>query len=156
MARPKLPKELIKKYGISKKAWAVFRGRNKGRRVKKIRKVKMASRRRPAKRQSSKGGYMARRRRYRRRGRKGGRGRKMGIPSIATIIVAANAFRELGLLDLIANSAGAGSNIIDEGAKWAGTVKPGDMVDAFLPAVGLMIFRKFMPKGPKLGPISAW
>jgi len=80
----------------------------------------------------------------------------MGIPTIATIIVGANALRELGILDLLANAAGPGANIIDEGTKWAGTVKPGDMVDAFLPAVGLMIFRKFMPKGPKLGPIGTW
>ena len=155
MARPKLPKELIKKYGISKKAWAVFRGRNKGRRVKKVRRTTRRAARKSSPRASKQVSYMAPRKRGR-RGRKGGRGRKMGLPSIATIIVAANAFRELGLLDLIANSAGAGSNIIDEGAKWAGSVRAGDMVDAFLPAVGLMIFRKFMPKGPKLGPISAW
>jgi hypothetical protein len=54
------------------------------------------------------------------------------------------------------NASGPGANIIDEGAKWAGNVKAGDMVDAFLPAIGLMIFRKFMPKGPSLGPIRTW
>ncbi len=36
MARAKLPKEIIKKYGISKKAWAVFRGRNAGKKVRKV------------------------------------------------------------------------------------------------------------------------
>ena len=154
MARPKLPKELIKKYGISKKAWAVFRSRNKGRRVKKIKRVKTVSRRKPAKRQTSKKVIrMARRRNYRRRGRKG---RKMGIPTIATMVVGANALRELGILDLLIKASGPGSNIIDEGATWAKGVKPGDLVDAFLPAVGLLIFRKFMPKGPKIGPIGTW
>ena len=154
MAKPKLPKELIKKYGISKKAWAVFRSRNAGRKVKRVKRVKMASRRRPAKRQSSKGsGFMGKRGR-RGKGRKGSR--KMGIPTIATMIVGANALRELGILDLLVNASGPGSNIIEEGSKWAANVKPGDMVDAFLPAVGLLIFRKFMPKGPKIGPIGTW
>jgi len=96
---------------------------------------------------------MPRRRSRKGRGRKG---RKTGIPSIATIIVCASAFRELGILDLLQNASGPGANIIDEGAKWAGSVKAGDMVDAFIPAVALMIFRKFMPNGPKLGPIRAW
>ena len=154
MARPKLPKELIKKYGISKTAWAVFRSRNSGRRVKKVRKVKMASRRRPAKRQSSKKVVHTGKRGRRGKGRKGGR--KMGIPTIATMVVGANALRELGILDLLIKASGPGSNIIEEGATWAGNVKPGDLVDAFLPAVGLLIFRKFMPKGPKIGPIGTW
>jgi hypothetical protein len=154
MARAKLPKELIKKYGISKKAWAVFRGRNAGRKVKKVRRTTRRAhkvRPRASRRQVT---HMARRRGGRRKG--GKRGRKMGIPSIATIIVGASALRELGILDLLANAAGPGANIIDEGTKWAANVKAGDMVDAFLPAIGLMIFRKFMPKGPSLGPIRTW
>jgi hypothetical protein len=151
MVRAKLPKELIKKYGISKKAWAVFRGRNAGKKVKKIRRSKSKRTRSTTRTRTVK--PMARRRASRRR--KAGR-RKMGIPSIATIIVGANALRELGILDLLVKASGPGSNIIDEGAQWAGNVKPGDMVDAFLPAVGLMIFRKFMPKGPSLGPIRTW
>jgi len=149
MARAKLPKELIKKYGISKKAWAVFRGRNAGKKVKKT--VRVSKSRRVKRTRTVKPMARRRGRRYSRK-----KGRKMGIPTIATIIVGANALRELGILDLLANAAGPGANIIDEGTKWAGTVKPGDMVDAFLPAVGLMIFRKFMPKGPKLGPIGTW
>lgn len=149
MARAKLPKELIKKYGISKKAWAVFRGRNAGKKVKKT--VRVSKSRRVKRTRTVKPMARRRGRRYSRK-----KGRKMGIPTIATIIVGANALRELGILDLLANAAGPGANIIDEGTKWAGNVKPGDMVDAFLPAVGLMIFRKFMPKGPKLGPIGTW
>ena len=149
MVRAKLPKELIKKYGISKKAWAVFRGRNAGKKVKKT--VRVSKSRRVKRTRTVKPMARRRGRRYSRK-----KGRKMGIPTIATIIVGANALRELGILDLLANAAGPGANIIDEGTKWAGNVKPGDMVDAFLPAVGLMIFRKFMPKGPKLGPIGTW
>ena len=150
MARAKLPKELIKKYDISKKAWAVFRGRNAGKKVKKI--VRGAKKRRVTRTRTVK--PMARRKGGRRYSRK--KGRKMGIPTIATIIVGANALRELGILDLLAKASGPGANIIEEGTKWAGNVKPGDMVDAFLPAVALLIFRKFMPKGPKLGPIGTW
>lgn len=93
----------------------------------------------------------------RRRSRKGRKGsRKMGIPTIATMVVGANALRELGILDLLIRAAGPGANIIDEGATWAKGVKPGDLVDAFIPAVMLLIFRKFMPKGPKIGPIGTW
>jgi len=153
MARAKLPKELIKKYGISKKAWAVFRGRNAGTKVKKIRRSKSKRTRSATRTRTVK--PMARRRSYRKRGSRGGR-RKMGIPSIATIIVGASALKELGILDLLVNASGPGANIIDEGAKWAAAVDAGDLVDAFIPAVGLMIFRKFMPKGPSFGPIRAW
>lgn len=153
MARAKLPKELIKKYGISKKAWAVFRGRNAGKKVKKVRRTSKARRPRKSTTRTGTVKPMARRR-GRRYSRK--KGRKMGIPSIATIIVGASALRELGILDLLAKASGPGANIIDEGTKWAGSVKAGDMVDAFLPAIGLMIFRKFMPKGPSLGPIRTW
>jgi len=50
MARKGLPKSIIKKYGISKKAWAVFRGQKSSKssnpRPKKARKVKKVARRR--------------------------------------------------------------------------------------------------------------
>jgi len=50
MARKGLPKSIIKKYGISKKAWAVFRGQKSSKssnpRPKKARKVKNVVRRR--------------------------------------------------------------------------------------------------------------
>lgn len=153
MVRAKLPRELIKKYGISKKAWAVFRGRNAGKKVKKIARTSKPKRARKSTTRTRTVKPMARRKSYRKKGRKG---RKMGIPSIATIIVGASALRELGILDLLANAAGPGANIIEEGTKWASNVDAGDMVDAFLPAIGLMIFRKFMPKGPSLGPIRTW
>jgi hypothetical protein len=43
----KLPKSLIKKYGISKKAWAVFRGQKKSKSISKTQpKVKYMARRR--------------------------------------------------------------------------------------------------------------
>ena len=49
MARKGLPKSIIKKYGISKKAWAVFRGRKSSKssnpRPEKARKVKNVARR---------------------------------------------------------------------------------------------------------------
>ena len=91
----------------------------------------------------------------RRKGKKGGR-RKHGIPSIATIIVGANALNELGILKLLADSVGPDKNIMDNAQAWAETVKPGDMVDAFLPAVVLMFVRKFIGRGPRFGPITAW
>ena len=91
----------------------------------------------------------------RRKGKKGGR-RKHGIPSIATIIVGASALNELGIMRLIADSFGPDKNIMDNAAAWAANVKPGDMVDAFLPAFILMMIRKFVGPGPKLGPVRTW
>jgi len=51
----KLPKALIKKYGISKKAWAVFRGSKKSKSSPKLR----------ARKTKSRGLYMARRKKAR-------------------------------------------------------------------------------------------
>jgi len=57
MARKGLPKSIIKKYGISKKAWAVFRGSKSSKssnpRPKKARKVKKVARRRRSRRSRS-------------------------------------------------------------------------------------------------------
>jgi len=61
MARKGLPKSIIKKYGISKKAWAVFRGqKSKGStpRPKKARKVKKVARRRYSRKRSRRSGGM--------------------------------------------------------------------------------------------------
>lgn len=55
-----LPRSIIKKYGVSKKAWAVFRGSNSSRTSSKRRKAR-------------RGGSMARRKSYR-RGSSGGFG----------------------------------------------------------------------------------
>ena len=155
MVRAKLPKELIKKYGISKKAWAVFRGRNAGRKVKKVRRVKKASGRRTAKRQTSKKVTTMARRRYSRK-KKGGR-RKMGMPSAASLVVGVNFLNEIGLVDVAKNAAGPGANIIEEGATWAQNVKPGDLVDAMIPVAVLYFFRKFAGPGPNiLGKWKAW
>lgn len=57
MTRKGLPKSIIKKYGISKKAWAVFRGRKRKRssnpRPKKARKVRKLARRKRSRRKRS-------------------------------------------------------------------------------------------------------
>ena len=61
MARKGLPKSIIKKYGISKKAWAVYRGKkSKGSnpRPKKARKVKKVARRRYSRKRSRRRGGM--------------------------------------------------------------------------------------------------
>lgn len=61
MARKGLPKSIIKKYGISKKAWAVYRGKkSKGSnpRPKKARKVKKMARRRYSRKRSRRSGGM--------------------------------------------------------------------------------------------------
>ena len=156
MARAKLPKELIKKYGISKKAWAVFRGRNAGKKVKKVRRVKVSSRRRAAKRQPSRTvRHMARRRAKRKSGRK-----TSHTINVATILVFIHMLRELGILDMALNSLGTGSNIIDEAKAWVEKVEVGDFVDAVIPAGILMLVRKFLPSGPRANfggiQIRAW
>jgi len=46
LARKGLPKSIIKKYGISKKAWAVYRGSRKGSHKYTIMKVRKLARRR--------------------------------------------------------------------------------------------------------------
>ena len=156
MVRAKLPKELIKKYGISKKAWAVFRGRNAGKKVKKIRRGK-SKRTRPATRTRTVR-PMARRRASRRGGK---RGRKTSHTiNVATILVFIHMLRELGILDMALNSLGTGSNIIDEAKAWVASVEVGDFVDAVIPAGILMLVRKFLPGGPRANfggiQIRAW
>jgi len=61
MARKGLPKSIIKKYGISKKAWAVYRGKkSKGSnpRPKKARKVKKVAKRKYSRKRSRRRGGM--------------------------------------------------------------------------------------------------
>ena len=62
MARKGLPKSIIKKYGISKKAWAVFRGQKSKsstpRTSKTSRKVKKMARRRYSRKRSRRSGGM--------------------------------------------------------------------------------------------------
>ncbi|MFH1327927.1 MAG: hypothetical protein ABIH76_03640 [Candidatus Bathyarchaeota archaeon] len=62
MARKGLPKSIIKKYGISKKAWAVFRGQKSKsstpRTSKTSRKVKKVARRRYSRKRSRRRGGM--------------------------------------------------------------------------------------------------
>ena len=59
MARKRLPKSIIKKYGITKKAWRVFRGRKKSR-SKSSPKRKGRTRSNPRRRGKSGGGRVGR------------------------------------------------------------------------------------------------
>jgi len=58
-----LPKAIIKKYGVTKKAWAVFRGskssatKTRSRKTRKTRGVKVMARRKSSRRRSSGGGF---------------------------------------------------------------------------------------------------
>ncbi|MBU1082439.1 MAG: hypothetical protein KKB59_18280 [Spirochaetes bacterium] len=136
-----LPKAIIKKYGVTKKAWQVFRGQKK-KTHRKANKPKRSNR--------SPVRHMVRRRYSRRSKPRRSSGYSIGIAtSLAALTVPLNILTRQGGHGQPVYEAQTGNwnnalqGVVDN-TKWAVTSFDG-IVSTFLPIIGVSFIKKFVP-----------